>query len=106
MSSHDRPISPLRQRMIGDMSLRKLSPKTQSGYLRRVKRLNSFLKRSPATATAEDLCRFQLDLVERGVGRGSVNAAVTALQFFFDFTRGRGELMLRVIRCLPPTGGG
>jgi hypothetical protein len=61
--------------MIEDMTLRKLSPKTQSGYLRWVKRLNGFLKRSPATATAEDLRRFQLDLVERGVRRGSVNAA-------------------------------
>ena len=75
MSSHDTSISPLRQRMIEDMTLRKLSPKTQSGYLRWVKRLNGFLKRSPATATAEDLRRFQLDLVERGVRRGSVNAA-------------------------------
>ena len=37
MSSHDSPISPLRQRMIEDMTLRKLSPKTQSGYLRWVK---------------------------------------------------------------------
>ena len=45
MSSHDTPISPLRQRMIEDMTLRKLSPKTQSGYLRWVKRLNGFLKR-------------------------------------------------------------
>ena len=67
MSSHEHSISPLRQRMIEDMTLRKLSPKTQSGYLRWVKRLNGFLKRSPATATAEDLRRFQLDLVERGV---------------------------------------
>ena len=78
MSGHEHSISPLRQRMIEDMTLRKLSPKTQSGYLRWVKRLNGFLKRSPATATAEDLRRFQLDLVERGVGRGSINAAVTA----------------------------
>jgi integrase len=47
------------------MTLRKLSSKTQSGYLRWVERLNGFLKRSPAMATAEDLHRFQLDLVER-----------------------------------------
>ena len=93
MSSHENPISPLRQRMIEDMTLRKLSPKTQSGYLRWVKRLATFIKRSPATATAEDLRRFQLDLVERGVGRGSVNAAVTALRFFFAVTLGRGEVM-------------
>ena len=102
MSSHDSPISPLRQRMIEDMTLRKFSPKTQSGYLRWVKRLNSFLKRSPATATAEDLRRFQLDLVERGSGRGSVNAAVTALQFFFDVTLGRGELMAKMSHVHQP----
>jgi integrase/recombinase XerD len=102
MSRHDSPISPLRQRMIEDMTLRKLSPKTQSGYLRWVKRLNSFLKRSPATATAEDLRRFQLDLVERGIGRGSVNAAVTALQFFFDVTLGRGELMAKMSHVHQP----
>lgn len=102
MSSHDNPISPLRQRMIEDMRLRKLSPKTQSGYLRWVKSLNGFLKRSPATATAEDLRRFQLDLVERGVGRGSVNAAVTALQFFFAVTLGRGELMAKMSHVHQP----
>jgi len=99
MSSHENPISPLRQRMIEDMTLRKLSPKTQSGYIRWVKRLAGFLKRSPATATAEDLRRFQLDLVERGVGRGSVNAAVTALKFFFEVTLGRGEVMAKM-SCL------
>ena len=102
MSSHDNPISPLRQRMIEDMRLRKLSPKTQSGYLRWVKRLNNFLKRSPATATSEDLRRFQLDLVERGVERGSLNAAVTALQFFFDVTLGRGELMAKMSHVHQP----
>ena len=102
MSSHDTPVSPLRQRMIEDMTLRKLSPKTQSGYLRWVKRLNGFLKRSPATATAEDLRRFQLDLVERGVGRGSVNAAVTALKFFFEVTLGRGEVMAKMSHVHQP----
>jgi len=102
MSSHDTPISPLRQRMIEDMTLRKLSPKTRSGYIRWVKRLNGFLKRSPAMATAEDLRRFQLDLVERGVRRGSVNAAVTALKFFFEVTLGRGEVMAKMSHVHQP----
>jgi len=88
--------------MIEDMTLRKLAPKTQSGYLRWVKRLNGFLKRSPATATAEDLRRFQLDLVERGVRRGSVNAAVTALKFFFEVTLGHGELMAKMSHVHQP----
>ena len=95
-------INSLRQRMIDDMTLRKLSPKTQSGYIRWVKRLAKFLERSPDTATAEDLRRFQLDLVKHGVGRGSVNAAVTALQFFFDVTLGRGELMAKTSHVHQP----
>ncbi|WP_211354101.1 site-specific integrase [Thiohalocapsa marina] len=106
MSSEHRPISPLRQRMIEDMRLRKLSEKTQSGYLRGVKDLARFLKRAPDTATAEDLRRYQLHLSEHGTSRISLNAAVTALRFFFEITLGRGELMtamshVRVARTLP-----
>ena len=96
MSSNDTPISPLRQRMIEDMSMRKLKPKTQSGYIRWVKRLGEFLGRSPATATAEDLRRFQLQVVQSGVGCGSVNSAVAALQFFFGVTLGHGELTAKM----------
>jgi len=53
--------------MIDDMRLRKLSPKTQTGYIRALKRLAGFLGRSPDTATAEDLRRFQLHLVDHGI---------------------------------------
>ena len=106
MSIEHRPISPLRQRMIEDMTLRKLSEKTQSGYLRWVKDFTRFLGRSPDTATAEDLRRYQLQLSERGVSRISLNAAITALRFFCEVTLGRGELMakmshVRVPRKLP-----
>jgi len=93
MSIEHRPISPLRQRMIEDMRLRKLSEKTQSGYLRWVKDFARFLKRAPDTATAEDLRRYQLHLTDSGVSRISLNAAVTALRFFFEITLGRGKLM-------------
>jgi len=55
MSDSNKPISPLRQRMIEDMTLRKLSPKTQIQYIRAVVKLTRFLGRSPDTATAEDL---------------------------------------------------
>jgi integrase/recombinase XerD len=106
MNIKHRPISPLRQRMIEDMTLRKLSEKTQSGYLRWVKDFTRFLGRSPDTATAEDLRRYQLHLSERGVSRISLNAAITALRFFCEVTLGRGELMakmshVRVPRKLP-----
>jgi len=99
MSIEHRAISPLRQRMIEDMTLR-------SGYLRWVKHFTRFLGGSPDTATAEDLRRYQLHLSESGVSRISLNAAVTALRFFFEVTLGRGELMakmshVRVPRKLP-----
>jgi hypothetical protein len=67
MTRNRKPISSLRQRMIEDMTLRKLSPKTQAGYVRAVKNFTRFLGRSPDTATAEDLRRYQLHLVDRGV---------------------------------------
>jgi integrase/recombinase XerD len=106
MSIEHRPISPLRQRMIEDMRLRKLSEKTQSGYIRWVKHFTRFLGCSPDTATAEDLWRYQLHLSESGVSRISLNAAITALRFFFEVTLGRGEVMakmshMRVPRKLP-----
>ena len=106
MSIEHRPISPLRQRMIEDMCLRKLSEKTQSGYIRWVKHFAAFLGRSPDTATAEDLRCYQLHLSESGVSRISLNAAITALRFLFEVTLGRGELMakmshVRVPRKLP-----
>ena len=56
----DKTISPLRQRMIEDMSVRSFDPQTQSGYIRAVKKLAAFLGRSPDTADAEDLRRFQI----------------------------------------------
>ncbi len=106
MSIEHRAISPLRQRMIEDMTLRKLAEKTQSGYLRWVKHFAGFLGRSPDTAMAEDLRRYQLHLSKSGVSRISLNAAVTALRFFCEVTLGRGELMakmshVRVPRKLP-----
>ena len=95
MSANPKPISPLRQRMIEDMRLRKLSQKTQSGYIRVVREFAAFLGRSPDTATAEDLRRYQLHLVEQGVSRPSLNAALTALRFFCEATLGHGELMAK-----------
>ena len=60
MTFTTKPVTPLRQRMLDDMRMRKLSPKTQASYIRVVKRLAGFLGRSPDTASVEDLCRYQL----------------------------------------------
>jgi len=78
--------SPLRQRMLDDMKMRKLSEKTQDHYLRAVKRLAKFLGASPDTADAEDLRRFQLHLVDSGMTSPMLNATITGLRFFFEIT--------------------
>ncbi len=89
-------ITPLRQRMIDDMRMRKLADKTQSHYIRAVRQFAGFLGRSPDTATAEDLRRYQLHLVDHGISAVSLNAAITGLQFFFDVTLDHAELMAKM----------
>ncbi|WP_079437579.1 site-specific integrase [Zoogloea sp. LCSB751] len=106
MTASPHPISPLRQRMIDDMRMRKLSPKTQSGYIRAVRQFAAYLGRSPDTASTEDLRNYQLHLVDHGISPVSLNAAISGLKFFFDITLDRQELMarmqpVRVPRTLP-----
>ena len=79
-------ISPLRQRMIDDMTMRKLKPVTQANYIRSVVRFTRFLGRSPDTATAEDLRRFQLHMVDKKVSITTINATICGLRFFFNVT--------------------
>jgi integrase/recombinase XerD len=88
--------SPLRQRMLEDMRLRKLSPKTQEAYVRAVLRLAKYLHRAPDTATVEDLRSFQLHLVDCGTSPITLNATITGLKFFFDTTLDRSELMAKM----------
>jgi integrase/recombinase XerD len=88
----DTAISPLRRRMIEDMTIRKLGPKTQAGYIRAVKNFATFLGRSPDRATIEDIRRYQLSLASSGLGVPSVNAAMTALRFFFKITLRKGDV--------------
>ena len=96
MKTNSKPISPLRQRMIEDMALRKLTPHTQSHYLRAVINFTRFLGRAPDTATPEDLRRYQLHLVETGTTSSSLNAAITALRFFFAVTLDRADAMAKM----------
>ena len=96
MTSSPEAISPLRQRMTEDMRMRKLELKTRAAYLRAVKKLADFLKRSPDTATVEDLRRFQLYLVDQGTSPITINATIVGLKFFFDITLGRSELMSKM----------
>ena len=96
MTRSEKAITPLRQRMLEDMRMRKLSDKTQTAYVRAVRRLTRFLGRSPDTATIEDLRRFQLFLVDQGTSPVTLNATITGLKFFFDITLDRGELMAKM----------
>ena len=96
MNESTQGTSVLRQRMIEDMRLRKLSPKTQATYIRSVRRLAAHLGRSPDTATIEDLRNYQLHLVDQGASPISLNASLTGLKFFFEVTLDRAELMAKM----------
>ena len=91
----DKAISPLRQRMIEDMTIRKFAPKTQHDYLQRVKNFTIHLGRSPDTASSEDVRRYQLHLTASGVGVPTLNQTVSTLRFFFKVTLGRPDLVER-----------
>ena len=89
-------ISPLRRRMLDDMTMRKLTPQTQTHYLRAVERLAKYLGRSPDKADAEDLRRFQLHLVEQGTSSTMLNATITGLRFLFEVTLGAPERLAKM----------
>src|SRR6202163_1105937 len=85
-------VSPLRQRMIEDMNARKLAAGTHNGHIRSCKRFAAFLKRSPDTATAEDIRLFQLHLAETDVSICNRNRIMTGLRFLFRVTLRRLDL--------------
>jgi len=91
-----RPVSALRQRMIEDMSMRGFTEKTRNDYVRNVRAFAAFIGRSPDTATAEDLRRFQLHQTQIGMQPPSINSAVAALRFFFNVTLDRPDLARRL----------
>jgi len=89
----DQAMSPLRRRMIDDMTIRKFAPKTQHDYLQRVKNFAAYLGRSPDTANFEDLRRYQLHLAASGAGVPTLNQTISTLRFFFKVTLGRPDLV-------------
>jgi site-specific recombinase XerD len=91
-----RPVSALRERMIEDMTVRGFSEKTRSDYIRNVRAFAAFIGRSPDTAMAEDLRRFQLHQRQTGMQPPSINSAVSALRFFFTVTLDRPDLARRL----------
>ncbi len=98
----EKPISPLRRRMIEDMSVRKFGEKTQHDYIRHIEAFAKFLGRSPDTATAEDLRRYQVHQSETGVQPPTVNSSAVALRFLFTVTLGRANLAAQLTRVHCP----
>jgi len=94
----DKPISDLRRRMLEDMAVRRLGEKTQHDYIKHVQTFTRFLGRSPDTATAEDLRRFQIQELEHGSQAPKMNTQVSALRFFFGKTLGRLDLAHQLSR--------
>ena len=95
-------ITPLRQRMIEDMNARKLGKDTQRGHVYSCKRFAAFLNRSPDTATAEDIRRFQLHLSETGTSICNRNRIMTGLRFLFRVTLRRLDLAAEIYHIREP----
>ncbi len=95
-------VSPLRQRMIEDMNARKLCAGTQRGHISSCKRFAAFVKRSPDTATLEDIRRFQLHLAEIGVSICNRNRIMTGLRFLFRVTLRRLDLAAEIYHIREP----
>ena len=98
----DKAISPLRRRLIEDMTIRRLSPKTHYQYIRHVKKFADYLGRSADKATAEDVHRYQLWLASIGTTVGTANVSATALRFFFKVTLKRHDLAEELISTREP----
>ena len=95
-------ISPLRQRLIDDMTMRGFSRETQRNYIRDVGRFATHLGRSPHTATAEEVRQFQIEQHEAGLPIPTMNSIVSALRFFFTYTLDRPDLARKLVRTRHP----
>jgi integrase/recombinase XerD len=95
-------VSPLRQRMIEDMAARKLNPHTQRSHIQSCKRFAAWLKRSPDTATPDEVRRFQLYLIESGASICNRNRIMTGVRFLFRVTLRRHDLAAEVWHLKEP----
>jgi len=102
MTDRDNTISPLRRRMTEDMTVRGFTAGTQRGYLRVVRDFTAFLGRSPDQAGVEDLRRYQLAMRSGGASATTMNAAVSALRFFFTVTLGRNDAQIGMTTVREP----
>ena len=89
-------MSPLRRRMIEDMTVRNLSPATQRSYVHAVAKFSRYFGRSPDRLGLEDVRAFQVHLVSNGISWPALNQTVCALRFFYGVTLGHGEIPERI----------
>lgn len=102
MTNATAAVSPLRRRMIDDMSLRNLSPATQRSYVHAVKRFSRFHGRPPDQLGLEDVRSFQVYLVSQGISWPALNQTVCALRFFYGVTLDRAEIPERIAYARTP----
>ncbi len=95
-------MSPLRRRMIEDMTIRNLTPGTQRSYVQAVARFSKYFGRSPDRLGPEDVRAYQVHLISRGIAWSSLNQVVCALRFFYGVTLGRGEVAERIAHAREP----
>src|SRR6476659_4043869 len=95
-------VSPLRRRMIDDMTVRNLSPATQRSYVHAVAKFGRFFGRSPECLDLEDVRAFQVHLVAGGMSWPALNQTVCALRFLYGVTLGRPDLPERIPHAREP----
>ncbi len=89
-------LSPLRRRMIEDMTVRKKSPATQRSYISAVSKFSRYFGRSPERLDLEDVRAFRVHLVATGISWPGLNQIVRALRFFYGVTLGEAEVPERI----------
>ena len=99
---HSTPMTPLRARMIADMSARNLGPASQTSHLRACKRFAAWLGRSPETAAPDDVRDFQRHLIESGTSICTRNQTMTGVKFLLRVTLRRHDLAAEVFHLREP----
>src|SRR5262245_5984454 len=87
-----KPRTPLRQRMIEDMTIRNMSPSTRNVYVAAVSRFARHHGMAPDQLGAEHVRSFRLHLLESGLKARTINAIVGGIRFFYANTLGKPEI--------------
>ncbi len=85
-------MTPLRERMIEDMHIHEVGDKARKAHIRAIKDFPGFLRRSPDTATPDDLRAYQLHMTDTEVTPRAFNAGIMALRFLFGTTCDREDM--------------